>query len=142
MIPYPGPGPAVPLTLPSPRRAGRGGRRGASCRLDSGARTLLQWVLRPWHCLPVNGLLIVWTRHAEERQQEWQRKLGITRHEVEEIVKNPEQVVPGDRAVLVAQARREGGLLRVPFVEGEAQRKILTVYWTSRVERYWKGDVS
>jgi hypothetical protein len=89
----------------------------------------------------VNGLRIVWTRHAEERQQEWQRKLGITRQEVEELVKNSEQVVPGDRAVLIAQARRGRGLLRVPFAEGEARRTILTVYWTSHVERYWKGEV-
>ena len=30
------------------------------------------------------------------------------------------------------------GLLRVPFVEVEEGRKILTVYWTSRVEKYWE----
>jgi hypothetical protein len=28
--------------------------------------------------------------------------------------------------------------MRVVFVETEDARKILTVYWTSRVERYWK----
>lgn len=39
---------------------------------------------------------------------------------------------------LVAQARIRKGLLRVPFVEIEGKRKILTVYWTSKVERYWK----
>jgi len=84
-------------------------------------------------------MTIVWTKHAEERQQEWQRTLGITRHDVEELLKNPEQVVPGDRAVRVAQTRRGSGLLRAPFAEGGGTRTVLTVYWTSRVERYWKG---
>jgi len=84
-------------------------------------------------------MTIVWTKHAEERQQEWQRTLGVTRHDVEELLKNPEQVVPGDRAVLIAQTRKGSGLLRVPFAEGEGTRTVLTVYWTSRVERYWKG---
>ena len=31
-------------------------------------------------------------------------------------------------------------LLRVPFVEIEGRRKVLTVYWTSKIERYWKGE--
>ena len=83
---------------------------------------------------------IVWTRHAEERQEEWQKKLGITRQEVEDLLRNPEQVVPGDLEALVAQARRGNGLLRVPFVEAEGERKILTVYWTSKVEKYWREE--
>ncbi len=77
---------------------------------------------------------IIWTRHAEERQEEWRKKLGITRQEVEDLLRDPEQVVPGDLEALVAQARRGNGLLRVPFVEAEGERKILTVYWTSKVE--------
>ena len=32
---------------------------------------------------------VIWTRHATERQQEWQRKLGITSSEVEAVVLNP-----------------------------------------------------
>ena len=50
----------------------------------------------------------------------------------------PGQIVPGDRDALVAQAKRGNGLLRVPFVEVEGNRKVLTVYWTSKVEKYWK----
>jgi len=42
--------------------------------------------------------------------------------------------------VLVAQAKTRNGLLRVPFVEIEGNRKVLTVYWTSKVERYWKEE--
>ena len=53
----------------------------------------------------------IWTAHAEERQREWQRKLGVTREEVEEVARNPEQIVPGDRGALVAQSRRGSCLL-------------------------------
>lgn len=81
---------------------------------------------------------IKWTRHAEERQREWKKRLGITRQEVEGLMMNPEQIAPGDRDALVAQKRRGRGLLRVAFVEREGERKILTVYWTSKVERYWR----
>jgi hypothetical protein len=66
--------------------------------------------------------------------------LGITRQDVEVLLRNPEQVVPGDLEALVAQARRGNGLLRVPFVEVEGGRKVLTVYWTSKVEKYWQEE--
>ncbi|HHT9124741.1 MAG TPA: hypothetical protein ACFYD6_02880 [Candidatus Brocadiia bacterium] len=81
---------------------------------------------------------IIWTLHAEERQKEWKKKLGVTSQEVENLVSNPEQIVSGDMDVLVGQARTRNGLLRVPFVEISGDRKILTVYWTSNVEKYWK----
>ncbi len=48
---------------------------------------------------------------------EWEKKLGVTRQEVEDLVSNPEQIVAGDMDVLVAQARTRNGLLRVPFIE-------------------------
>ncbi len=81
---------------------------------------------------------IVWTKHGEERQREWERKLGITRQEVEDLLMEPEQVVPGDLEALVAKKRRDNGLLRVPLIGTGEERKILTVYWTSRIEKYWK----
>jgi hypothetical protein len=80
----------------------------------------------------------LWRRHAEERQQEWQTKLGVTREEVEEDLRHPEQIVAGDQSALIAQSRRDDGLLRVPFLSVGEDRKILTVYWTSRIGRYWK----
>ena len=81
---------------------------------------------------------IIWTGHARDRQKEWHKKLGITEEEVEKLLKNPAQIVPGDRGVLVAQVRSGNGLLRVPFVNVEGNRKVVTIYWTSRVEKYWK----
>ena len=83
---------------------------------------------------------IVWTKHAEERQKKWARRRGITRQEVENLLMNPEQITPGDQDALVAQVRREGGLLRAPFIETKGRRKILTVYWTSKAEKYWKEE--
>ena len=53
---------------------------------------------------------IIWTEHARDRQKEWHKQLGITEEEVEELLRSPAQVVPGDRDVLVAQARRGRGL--------------------------------
>jgi len=83
---------------------------------------------------------IFWTRHAEERQKEWEKKADITRQEVENLLINPGQVVKGDLDILVAQGRIRDGLLRVPFVKTESSLRIITVYWTSRVEKYWKEE--
>ncbi len=57
---------------------------------------------------------------------------------MENTLKNPEQIVAGYRDALVAQTRWKDGLLRVPFVETEEGRKIVTIYWTSKVEKYWE----
>ena len=83
---------------------------------------------------------IIWTQHAGERQRRWEEKRGITRPEVERILQDPEQVVPGRRNAQVAQSRRGHGLLRVPFVREGEKRVILTVYWTSKVDKYWRGE--
>jgi hypothetical protein len=48
----------------------------------------------------------------------------------------PEEIVPGDLEILVAQTRRGNGLLRVPFVQVGDDRRIVTVYWTSKVDKY------
>ncbi len=81
---------------------------------------------------------VIWTKHAEDRQREWEKKKGITKQEVEDILSKPEQIVPGDMDVLVAQTRTRNGLSRVPFIEIGESRKVLTVYWTSKAEKYWK----
>lgn len=81
---------------------------------------------------------VIWTKHAEERQREWENKLGITREEVECAIMHPEQIQKGDQEAFVAQIKRDEGLLRIPFIELTGHRKILTVYWTSKIDRYWK----
>ena len=81
---------------------------------------------------------ILWTKHAEDRQKEWEKKLGVKKDEVERVVRNPDQIVPGDKEIFVAQSKSYGGLLRIPFVTMGEDRKVLTIYWTSKVERYWR----
>ncbi|MGV0028893.1 hypothetical protein [Phormidesmis priestleyi] len=77
------------------------------------------------------GMEIVWTQHAEERQQQWEQRLGITQQEVEAVTTNPEQVIPDDEGILIAQSRRGNGLLRVPSVEIGSTKRILTVNMNS-----------
>lgn len=84
-------------------------------------------------------MLIVWTLHAEERQQQWQKRLGITRYEVEDVLNNPQQIVI-ENEVFVAQSKRGDGLLRVPFVTIGNTKRILTLYWTNQVNRYWQEE--
>jgi hypothetical protein len=76
--------------------------------------------------------VIIWTYHAEARQKEWERKKGVTRSQIEKVIIEPEQIVPGDMGVMVAQSRIWGGLIRVPFFEKEN--------WTSKFEKYWKEN--
>ena len=83
---------------------------------------------------------IIWTKHAEDRQKEWERRSGITRQKVEDLMRAPAQIVSGDMNILVAQSKFLNGLLRVPFIEARGDRKIITVYWTSKVEKYWKRE--
>jgi len=87
-----------------------------------------------------NVMKIIWTKHAEERQKQWEQKLKITKKEIEELLNNPEQIVPGEMEVLIAQSRNRDGLLRVLFIQEGDARKIITVYWTSKVEKYWKEE--
>lgn len=82
---------------------------------------------------------IVWTKHASERQQQWNERLGITREEVEAAVTNPQQIIWEDD-VWVAQVKRGNGILRVPFVEIGNTKRILTMYWTNQIKRYWQEN--
>jgi len=36
-------------------------------------------------------LKVFWTKHARERQMQWEKKKGITRKDVEDVVMTPEQ---------------------------------------------------
>lgn len=81
---------------------------------------------------------IIWTQHALERQEAWEQTHGITQDEIEALLEDPDQVVEGHGDARVAQTRRGDGVLRAPFVDEQAGRKVLTVYWSSQVDRYWE----
>lgn len=83
---------------------------------------------------------IIWTKHAEQRLKEWEQKRQITRTEIERVVMLPDQLVCGDLNILIAQSRSGDGLLRVAFIETHMGRKVLTLYWTSKVSKYWRED--
>jgi hypothetical protein len=79
---------------------------------------------------------IIWTQHAEERLRQWQMRFNLSESEIELCVLNPEQVVQEDD-VQVAQSRYAGGLLRVVYADVALTRRIITLYWTNQVSRYW-----
>ena len=83
---------------------------------------------------------VVWSKHAEDRQKEWEKRFSITREEVEIAVISPQQIILEEEA-WVAQVRRGKGLLRVPFVDIGRTRRILTLYWTNQVKRYWQENL-
>lgn len=81
---------------------------------------------------------IIWTRHALERQKEWENKLLITKELVERVINTPEQLIKGDGETLIAQSRFSNGLVRVIYKNVLGSKKIITLYWTSKVEKYWR----
>lgn len=83
---------------------------------------------------------IIWTKHAEERQQQWQQKRPeINREAIETVLRYPEQVV-SENDSLIAQSKFGTGLLRVVFIELGNSKRILTFYWTNQVNRYWQEE--
>ena len=85
-------------------------------------------------------LEICWTNHAVQRQKEWNVKFGITKEEIENLLKNPHQIIKGDGETLIAQSKRDNGLLRVVYIKGNNNIRIITLYWTSKIERYLEEE--
>ncbi len=90
----------------------------------------------------MNKLKIIFTEHAREQLRE--RK--ISQELVEEVLKDPEQVVQDAEGNPIAQSRyfdKEEGkemLLRVFYREEQGTRRVITVYKTSRIRKYWKQE--
>ncbi len=85
-------------------------------------------------------MIIIWTKHAEERLKEWEQKLKLNKTDVESIVCNPQQIIEGDLDAFVAQFKKDDGLLRIPFKYVREDIKILTIYWTSKTNKYWMEE--
>ena len=69
---------------------------------------------------------VLWTKHAEARQCQWQQRLGITREDVEDVVQYPQQIIYDNETI--AQSLYGKGLLRVVLIEIGDTRRILTLY--------------
>lgn len=69
---------------------------------------------------------------------------GVPEEWVTETINYPAQIVEGYGGRNVAQkkyiVKDKQYLLRVVYEEGEEVNVVVTVYLTSQVERYWKGE--
>jgi hypothetical protein len=80
------------------------------------------------------------SRHAREEME----RRGIDPADVDGVLKQPEQVVPGHGELRVYQARIEAEgkqyLLRVVINEAVDPAVVVTVYRTSKVSKYWRSE--
>jgi hypothetical protein len=80
------------------------------------------------------------SRHAHEEME----RRGIDIASVESTLDSPEQIVAGHSGLTVYQQRILVGqrtyLLRVIVDECVEPRKVITVYQTSRVSKYWRAE--
>jgi len=82
---------------------------------------------------------VKYTKHAlvslEER--------GIKKNIVEETLKTPGQVIKGGANRETAQSifKRDDKdfLFRVIYTKKEDSIKVITAYWTSKIDKYWEG---
>ena len=70
---------------------------------------------------------IVWTKHADQRLEEWKKKINISKNEIERILKNPHQIVKGDLDAFVAQYK---------FAEGLLRKYLLNI--STKILKYWQ----
>jgi hypothetical protein len=83
--------------------------------------------------------MIEFTQYAQLQMED--RK--ITREEVIGTLDLPDQIIFGKKSRKIAQKRLERGeeigLLRVIFEEKLDAKVVVTVYWTSKKEKYWRA---
>jgi hypothetical protein len=83
--------------------------------------------------------MIEFTQYAQLQMED--RK--ITREEVIGTLDLPDQIIFGKKSRKIAQKRlergEEKGLLRVIFEEKLDAKVVVTVYWTSKKEKYWRA---
>lgn len=77
--------------------------------------------------------------HAEQQLQE----RNIKMEEIEEILKEPDQTVEGDKDRKIAQkikvVDKKKFLYRVIYKKENAKYLIITVYRTTRIKKYMRG---
>ena len=81
---------------------------------------------------------VEFTKYAELQVQE--RK--INHKDMLDTLKSPGQVLSTKKGRKIAQRkikrRGEEGLLRVIFEQKVNAKVVVTVYWTSKIEKYWR----
>ena len=83
---------------------------------------------------------IQYSKHAEGTLEERE----IAKETVEELIRKPQQVIKGkgNKQIVQGIMKRENQefLLRVVYIETEATMKVITAYWTSKIDKYWEGS--
>jgi hypothetical protein len=78
--------------------------------------------------------------HADEQI----RNRKLTRERVIHVASEPEQTIPGTKNRYFAQSRYQEGekeyLLRVLVEQVGNELRVITVYPTSKVRKYWRGE--
>ena len=96
--------------------------------------SLLRWNARG------ERVKIHYTKHAEAILEERE----ISNETVEELIENPQQVIKGkaEKQIVqgIMQRANQEFLLRVVYVEVEGTIKVITAYWTSKIDKYWEGS--
>jgi len=81
---------------------------------------------------------VEFTKYAELQAQE--RKINY--RDILDTLKSPGQVLSAKkgRKIVQKKLKRGGveGLLRVIFEEKVNAKVVVTVYWTSKIEKYWR----
>ncbi len=83
-------------------------------------------------------MTIYYTSHANKVLS----KRGIEEQKVEELLGSPPQIVEGKGETKIAQGiyhrNNKEFLLRVVYKEEGGIIKVITSYWTSKIEKYWE----
>ena len=81
---------------------------------------------------------VEFTKYAELQAQE--RKINY--RDILDTLKSPGQVLFAKKGRKIVQKKLkrggEEGLLRVIFEEKVNAKVVVTVYWTSKIEKYWR----
>jgi len=84
------------------------------------------------------GEKIEFTKYAELQAQERR----INHRDILDVLKLPGQILSTKKGRKIAQKKlsrkRKEGLLRVIFEEKVDAKVVVTVYWTSKIEKYWR----
>jgi hypothetical protein len=81
---------------------------------------------------------VEFTKYAELQIQE----RGIRHEDILNTLNSPGQVLSGKKGRKIAQKKvnrgGEKGLLRIIFEKKVNAKVVITVYWTSKIEKYWR----
>lgn len=81
---------------------------------------------------------VEFTKYAELQVQE----RGMSHKDILDTLNSPGQLLSGKKRRKIAQKKLnrggEEGLLRVIFEQKVNAKVVVTIYWTSKIEKYWR----